>query len=123
SILRDLYDSFRAREQADDEWLCEMLDLCGNRDAGNERDVGRFYPAIGKVNRRRGFRRTRHADQHHLCLLEVLYVLTIVMQHRVIQRIDTLEIFGVQHVLSTDLVRRLSAEIRLKQSQDRAEDG
>jgi hypothetical protein len=44
------------------------------------------------------------------------------MHHRVIERVDAAEIFGVQGVLCADLVGRFGAEISLKKMQNRPQD-
>ena len=49
-------------------------------------------------------------------------MLAVVMQHGVVERIDALEIVGVERVLRADAVRGLGAEIGLQQLQDRPED-
>jgi len=54
-----------------------------------------------------------------LGLLQPFDVLAIVMKHGVVERIDALEIFRVEHVLGTDAVDGLGAEIRLEQAEHR----
>jgi hypothetical protein len=49
-------------------------------------------------------------------------MLTVVMDHRVVQRVDALEIFRVQRVLRTDPASRCRAKIGLKQLHHRADD-
>jgi hypothetical protein len=49
-------------------------------------------------------------------------MLPIVMQHRVVQGIDALEIFGIEHVLRTDSARGGRAEIGFEQLHHRADD-
>ncbi len=44
------------------------------------------------------------------------------MQHRVIERVDALEVFRIEHVLGADPVGRLGAEIGLEQPQHRTQD-
>ena len=48
-------------------------------------------------------------------------MLAVVMQHGVVERIDALEIFGIEHVLGADAMRGLGAEIGLEQLQHRPE--
>jgi hypothetical protein len=49
-------------------------------------------------------------------------VLAIVVHHRVVERVDTLEILGVENVLRADPMAGLGAEIGLKQPQHRSQD-
>ena len=44
------------------------------------------------------------------------------MHHRVVERIDALEIFGVENVLGADAMAGLGAEIGLEQPQHRSQD-
>jgi hypothetical protein len=46
-------------------------------------------------------------------VLQIVGVLAVVVQHRVVQRIDALEVFGVERVLRADAPRRFRAEIGL----------
>ena len=46
-------------------------------------------------------------------------MLTVVMQHGVIKRIDAAKILGVERVLRADFVGRFGTEIRLEQVQHR----
>ena len=64
------------------------------------------YAAISQIDRGRHLRRPRDADQDHIGFLEIVGHLPIVVHHRVVERIDAAEIFGVQRVLRTDLVGR-----------------
>ena len=46
-------------------------------------------------------------------------MLAVVVHHRVVERVDALEIFGIEHVLGAGAVDGLGAEIGLEQPQDR----
>ncbi len=48
-------------------------------------------------------------------------MLAVVVQHRVVERIDALEILGIERVLRADAVRGLGSQIRLQELQDRAQ--
>ena len=48
-------------------------------------------------------------------------MLAVVVQHREVERIDALEIFGIEHVLGAGAMDGLGAEIGLEQPQDRAQ--
>ena len=48
-------------------------------------------------------------------------MLAVVVEHRVVQRFDALEIFGIEHVLGANTMRRLGAEIGLEYAQDRTQ--
>ena len=43
------------------------------------------------------------------------------MEHGVVERVDTLEVFRVEHVLGADPVNGLGAEIRLEKPQHRSQ--
>jgi hypothetical protein len=46
-------------------------------------------------------------------------VLAVVVQHRVVERVDALEIVRVERVLRADAMRGLGSQIRLQQLQHR----
>jgi hypothetical protein len=62
-----------------------------------------------------------YADEDHVGILQSFDVLAVVMYHRVIQRVDTLEIFRVQRVLRADAPGCRCAKIGLKQLHHRAD--
>lgn len=49
-------------------------------------------------------------------------MLTIIMHHRVVQRVDAFEVFSIQDMLRTDAMLSLRAEIGLEQLQHRTDD-
>ena len=49
-------------------------------------------------------------------------MLAVIVQHREVQSVDALEIFGIEHMLGASSMDCLVPEIRLKQAQDRPED-
>ena len=49
-------------------------------------------------------------------------MLAVIVQHREIQRVNSLEILGIEHMLGADPMNRLGTEIGLKHTQDRAQD-
>ena len=49
-------------------------------------------------------------------------VLAVVVQHRVVERVDALEIFRIERVLGADPLRRFGPEIALQQLQHRSQD-
>ena len=93
-----------------------------HRHAGDDRHIGGLDAAIGEIDRGRALGGARNADQHHVGAFEVVGVLPVVMQHGVVERVDALEIFGIEHVLGADPRGRFGAEIGLQQAQDRTED-
>jgi len=54
-------------------------------------------------------------DEDDVSLFKAVDVLAVVMHHRIVQRIDTLEIFGIQDVLGTNAPRGCRAQISLEQ--------
>jgi len=48
------------------------------------------------------FRCARHANQNHVGLFQSFDMLAVIVHHRIVQRVDTLEVFGNQGVLRTD---------------------
>ena len=120
-VLADLHDPLRARGQAHHQRLRQRFELRRHRHAGHQRNVRGLDAAVGEIDRGRRLRGARHADQHHVGLLHVVDVLAVVVQHGVVQRIDALEIFGVEHVLRADPRLGFAAEIGLEQAQHRTE--
>ena len=49
-------------------------------------------------------------------------MLPVIVQHRIIQRVDPLEVIGIEHVLRTRPRGRSRAEIRVEQARDRLQD-
>ena len=98
------------------------FDLRRQRHARHQRHIAGLDAAIGEIDRGRRLRRPRHADQHDVGLFEIVGLLAVIMHHRVVERIDAPEIFGIERVLGADFVGRFGAEIGLEQVQHRAED-
>ena len=119
-VLPDLHDTLRARGQAHHQRLRQRLELGRHRHAGHQREVRGLDATVGEIDRGRRLRGARHPDQHHVGLLHVVDVLAVVVQHGVVQRVDPLEILGVEDVLCADPGLRLAAEISLEQVQHRA---
>jgi hypothetical protein len=92
------------------------------RNARHQRHIGGADAAVGEINRGRRLRGARHPDQHHIGFLQAFDVLPVIMHHGVIQRVDALEIFGVEHVLRADAACSSGAKIRLEQLHHRADD-
>ena len=88
----------------------------------HQRHIRGLHAAVGEIDRGRRLRSTRHPDEHNVCLFEVVGVLSVIVQHGVVQRIDAFEIFGVEQVLRADPMRALAAEIGLEELQHRIED-
>ena len=78
-----------------------------------------FLPSSGNSFReqvaRRRLRAAAHADEDHIGGIEILRKLPIIMQHGVVQRVDALEIFGVEDMQRTGARRRFGAEISAEQ--------
>ena len=108
--------------KSDHQRLRQGFQIGRCRHAGHQRNIRGLHAAIGEIDRGRRLRGARHTDQHHVGLLEIVGVLSVVVQHRVVQRIDALEIFGVERVLCADARLALAAEIRLEQLQHRTQD-
>src|ERR1700716_1132154 len=122
AVLADLHDALRARRETDHQRELHPFELGRNRHAWHQRNVGGFHAAIGQIDRRRRLRGARHADQHDVRAVEIVRQLAVVMQHRVIERVDALEVFRIEHVLGAHPVGRLGAEIGLEQPQHRTQD-
>ena len=101
-VLADLHDALRTGEKPDHQRPRQLLDLRRQRHARHQRHIAGLDAAIGEIDRGRRLRRARHADQHDIGVFEAFDMLTVVMQHRVVERVDALEIFGVEHVLGAD---------------------
>ena len=61
--------------------------------------------------------------QHDIGVFEILGHLAVIVHHRVIQGVDALEIFGVQHVLRAGARGRALSKIGFEQGEDRPEHG
>ena len=119
AVLADLHDALGAGKKPDHQRPRELLHLGRQRHARHQRHVAGLDAAIGEIDRSRRFRGARDADQHHVGVLQPFDVLAVIMKHRVVERIDALEIFRVEHVLGADPVDGLGAEIGLEQTQHR----
>src|SRR5262249_37088895 len=98
-ILADLNDTFGTGIETDDQRLLELLDMTGNCNSRNQRYISRFHTPVGKIDRGWRLRCSRHADEHHVCFLQSFEMLAIIMQHRVVKRINALEVLGIENVL------------------------
>ncbi len=114
TILPDLDQPLRCRMQADHQRLLQILQLMRDRNARHQRNVGGANPAVGKIDRGWCLRRAGDSDQDDVGLFQAFDMLAVIMDHRVVQRVDALEIFGVQRVLRADPAGRRSTEIGLK---------
>ena len=101
-VLPDLNETLGRGVKTDHQRLLQRLQLMRNRNARHQRNVRGADAAVGKIDRGRRFRGARHADQNHLGLFQSFDMLAVIMHHRVIQRVDPLEIFRIQHVLRAD---------------------
>ena len=113
AILPDLHDAFRAGVKPDHERPFELLDAPRHWDVTHQRHISGLHPAIREIDRGRGLGGSRDSHEHDVGFLEPFEMLSVVMEHRVVERIDALEIFGIERVLGADAVRRFGAEIGL----------
>ena len=93
----------------------------GQRHVWHDRDVGGLDAAVRQVDACRRFRCSADAEQDDICVVEMLGHLAVVMHHRKVQRVDALEIVGVQHVLRAGSRRRCGPQIGLKEAENRLE--
>ena len=119
----DLGNALGAGDQADDQWPGHRLELLGCRDVRHDRDIGGLDAAIGEIDAGRGLRRAADAGQDHIGLIEIIRMLTIIMDHGEVERIDAAEIFGIERMLAGKLRPRLGIEILCKACNHRIEDG
>src|SRR5271166_5119804 len=89
----------------------------------DKRDIGRLVAAVGEIDAGRGLRGAAHADQDNVSSVEVFRQLPVVAHHGEVERVDTLEIVGVEHVLRAGAWRRALSKIGLEKVEDRTEDG
>ena len=118
----DLGDALGAGNQPDDQRTLqrEKLGRCGNfRDDGN---VGRPDAALCQINRCRRLRCAAYPQDDDLGFFDVVDALTVVMRHGEIERVDPLEVVGVQRMLSRHLRRGLGVEILRQYCNDGIED-
>ena len=121
-VLANLHDPLRAGIEPDHQRPRQLLHMPRHLDAGHQRNVAGLHAAIGEIDRGRRLRCARDADQHDIGLLQTFEMLAVIVQHGVVERIDALEIFGVESVLCADAMRGLGTEIGSQQLQDRPED-
>ena len=81
----------------------ETLHFSGQRHAGHQRYICGLNAAIGQIDRS-GLRSPRHTHQDHVSFLQIIGLLTVVVQHRVIECVDTAKVLCVQGVLRTNLM-------------------
>jgi hypothetical protein len=55
-----------------------------------------------EIDRGRRFGGAGNPNQHHIGLFQPFNVLAVIMHHRVVQGVDALEIFRIQHMLRAD---------------------
>jgi hypothetical protein len=109
--LPDLDQPFRGCVETDDQRLFQVFQLVRQRNARHQRHVRGADAAVGEIDRGRRLRGAGHTDQHHVGILEAFDMLAVIMDHRIVQRIDAFEILGIQHVLRADAPGSRSAEI------------
>src|SRR5262249_33774079 len=100
AIFPDFYDAFGTGEESHDKRMSNRFKLRRDRYAENQRNVCGLHTAICKIDRCWSFRCSRHAEEHHVRLLELVSMLPVVMHHGIIEGIDPLEILCIQNVLS-----------------------
>src|SRR2546423_136749 len=122
-VLPDLNDTLRAGIETDNQWPFQLLHIRRHCDAWHQRDIACLYAAIGQIDRGRSLGSTRYPYQNDVSFLQTVDVLTVIVQHGVIERIYALEIFCIEHVLCADAMGGFGPEIGMQESQDRAEDG
>jgi len=106
-----------------DQGEIKMKDKFGNMyqldiSAGSGTSGGPVLDKRGKVI---GLMSMGLADEEHVGLLQIVGLLTVIVHHGVVERIDAPEIFGIEGVLRADLMRRFRAEIGLEEMQNRTE--
>jgi hypothetical protein len=121
-VLPDLHDALRTGIKPDHQWPRQLLDRRREGDPGHQRHIAGLHAPVCEIDRCRCLRGARDPDQHHVGVFQVFDMLSVVMQHGVVQRIDTLEIFRIERVLGTHPMAGLSAEIGLQQGKHRSED-
>ena len=77
----------------------QLLHVPGELDTRYDRYVAGLYPTVCEIDRGGCLRRPRHPHEDDVRFLQVLEVLPVVMQHRIIERIDALEVIRVERVL------------------------
>ena len=117
----DLGDALGARHEADHQRAVELQKLARGLEAGDQRDVGGADAAIGKIDAGRSLRRAADADENDFGFVEILWMLAIIMQHRVVEGLDSLEILGIEDMLAANMGPRLGVEIGGKAGNDRVE--
>src|SRR5215510_6494210 len=93
-----------------------------DHDSRHDRYVAGLYATVRQVNRGGRLGGTRHSDEHYISFFQVLQMLAIIMQHRVVERVDPLEVISVQGVLRPDTVRGFGSKIGLQKLQDWSQD-
>ena len=67
--------------------------------------------AVGEIDRGRRFRGADTPTRTDIGIFEAFDMLAVVMDHRVVQRVDALEIFRIEDVLGADAACRGRSEI------------
>src|SRR5262249_49320698 len=118
SILAYLNDTLRAGIKSDNQWPCQIFDGSRNCYTRHQRYIAGFNTSIGKIDRRGRFGCTRNSHKDDVGFFKTFDMLPIIVQHREVERVDTLEILRVQDVLRTGPMNGFGAEIRLEEPQD-----
>src|SRR4051812_49973461 len=84
----------------------------GHFDPGHDGHVAGLHAPVRKIDRGRGLGRARHAYEHDISLLKTFEMLAVVVQHRVVESVDALEIFRVERVLRDDRSEEHTSELQ-----------
>ena len=107
----DLGDSLSTGEQADHHRAIKLEKLGRRLESRDQQDVGGANAAVGEIDAGRRLGGPADADQHDLGLVEILRMLAVIVQHRVVERFDALEIMRIEDVLAANMGPRLGLEI------------
>ena len=116
-VLPDLYNSVSRSDKADNQRAAEMVDCSRQWHVRHDRDVGGLIAAIGEIDAGRGLRGAAHPQENDIGMLQIFRRLTVVADHAEVERIDPLEIVGVEHVLRAGSRRRVLPEVGFEQRQ------
>ena len=110
TVPADLDEVFRILRQSNNEGgiiADQVIEFAWQRNIGDDRYIGGLKAPVCKIDAGRCLRRARDADEDDVGTSKIVSGLSVVMIESKRHRVDSLEILGVQDVLSPGLTPTL----------------
>ena len=121
-FLANLHDSFRRCDKTHDQRMTQMRQSARQGNVGHERHICGLVATVRQIDAGWRFGCAADADQNDIRVLQVLRQLAVVAHHAEVERVDALEIVGVEQVLRAGARRRILSKVRFEQGQDWSKD-